>query len=82
MRKNYIATSQLYGGYIHQLKYSSRKVAHLWFKALIVTSKYPVEYNYKGGIVVIVSYFDDNDDVKGKNGASSSRDTWNHLKII
>jgi len=31
-----------------------------------VTSEYPVEYNSKRGIVVIVSYFDDDDDVKGK----------------
>ena len=31
-----------------------------------MTSEYPVEYNSKRGIVVIVSYFDDDDDVKGK----------------
>jgi len=53
-RKMYILIPQSYGGSIHQLKYSSRKLALLWFKALIVTSEYPVEHNSKRKVVVIL----------------------------
>jgi len=52
--KMYIIIPQAYGGNIHQLKYSSRKVAYLCFKALIVTNEYPVEHNSKRGMVVIL----------------------------
>ena len=53
-RKMYILIPQSYGGSIHQLKYSSRKLALLWFKALIVTSEYPVEHNSKRKVVVML----------------------------
>jgi hypothetical protein len=44
-----IIIPQSYGGYIHQLKYFSREVAHLWFMALIV------EHNSKRAMAVILS---------------------------